>query len=91
MTFEDATTALTDAISNSDERSVDLFADGILTIDPRRSFGAPIFVRGAARLTDVLQRLAAGESIYIAAAEFGVPVDHLVRVIAVADWLARQP
>lgn len=87
MTFEDATTAL----GPSDEQSVNLFARGILTIDPRRSFGAPIFVKGAARLTDVLQRLASGESIRIVAAEFGIPVDHLVRVIAVADWLARQP
>lgn len=87
MTFEDATTALGPSV----EQYVNLFADGILTIDPSRSFGAPIFVRGAARLTDVRQLLAAGESICIVAAEFGIPVDHLVRVIAVADWLARQP
>ncbi len=53
--------------------------------DPKRSFGAPIFERGAARVEDVLQRFWAGESISQLNREFGVPVDQLEDVLRVAS------
>lgn len=53
--------------------------------DPARSFGAPIFERGAARVDDVLQRFWAGDSLDALAAEFGVPVDQLEDVLRVAS------
>lgn len=40
--------------------------------DPYRSFGAPTFERGGARVDDVLQRFWSGESIDELSAEFGV-------------------
>jgi uncharacterized protein (DUF433 family) len=51
--------------------------------DLTRSFGAPIFERGGARVEDVLERFWAGESIQDLTTEFGVPaaeVEDLVRV-----------
>lgn len=54
-----------------------------VVVDPTRSFGAPIFERGAARVEDVLERFWAGDSIQDLTAEFGVPaseVEDLVRV-----------
>lgn len=55
---------------------------GIVTIDPARSFGAPIFVRGGARVEDVISRLDADERIRDVAAEFGVPVEDIIEYIA---------
>ena len=56
--------------------------------DPRRSFGAPIFRRGGARVEDVLERFWSGETIEEAAAEFGVPVDELEDVVRVTSCRA---
>jgi uncharacterized protein (DUF433 family) len=53
--------------------------------DPTRSFGAPIFERGGARVDDVLQRFWAGESLDELSAEFGVPADQLEDVLRVAS------
>lgn len=53
--------------------------------DPARSFGAPIFERGGARVDDVLQRFWTGESLDELATEFGVPVDQLEDVLRVAS------
>jgi uncharacterized protein (DUF433 family) len=53
--------------------------------DPVRSFGAPIFERGGARVVDVLDRFQAGESLEDVAAEFGVPFEHLEDVLRVAS------
>lgn len=44
-----------------------------IVADPKRSFGQPIFVHGAARLSDVLERFWAGEDIRTLSLEFGVP------------------
>src|SRR5947207_1098571 len=44
-----------------------------IVADPTRSFGQPIFVHGAARLSDVLERFWAGDDIHVLSAEFGVP------------------
>lgn len=53
--------------------------------DPTRSFGAPIFERGGARVEDVLQRFWTGESLEELSAEFGVPLDQLEDVLRVAS------
>jgi uncharacterized protein (DUF433 family) len=57
-------------------------------VDPRRSFGAPIFERGGARLRDVLDRFQTGKSLDEVAGEFGVPIDQLEDVLRVAS---RRP
>jgi uncharacterized protein (DUF433 family) len=44
-----------------------------VVVDPTRSFGQPIFVHGAARLSDVLERFWAGDDIETLVVEFGVP------------------
>jgi uncharacterized protein (DUF433 family) len=53
--------------------------------DPTRSFGAPIFERGGARVDDVLERFWAGETLNDLADEFGVPVDQFEDVLRVAS------
>lgn len=53
--------------------------------DPDRSFGQPIFARGGARLTDVLERFWAGDDLGTVAEEFGVPVAELEDVLRVAS------
>ena len=53
--------------------------------DPTRSFGAPIFERGGARVDDVLQRFWTGDSLDELSAEFGVPADQLEDVLRVAS------
>lgn len=53
--------------------------------DPRRSFGQPIFVHGGARVSDVLDRFGAGESLPDLAADFGVPLDDLEDAVRVAS------
>jgi uncharacterized protein (DUF433 family) len=53
--------------------------------DPRRSFGQPIFARGGARVSDVLERFWAGEDLGTVSAEFGVPVTELEDVLRVAS------
>jgi uncharacterized protein (DUF433 family) len=53
--------------------------------DPRRSFGQPIFARGGARVTDVLERFWAGEDLGTVSEEFGVPVAELEDVLRVAS------
>lgn len=52
-------------------------------IDPRRSFGVPIFAAGAARVEVVLGRFTAGEAVDELSDEFDVPVDELIDVIRV--------
>ncbi|MGH8929462.1 MAG: DUF433 domain-containing protein [Egibacteraceae bacterium] len=53
--------------------------------DPSRSFGQPIFERGGARLSDVLQRFWAGEDLDVVAEDFGVPQAQLEDVLRVAS------
>lgn len=54
-----------------------------VVIDPERSFGIPIFARGAARVEVVLSRFKAGESIESLSEEFGVPTDELLDALRV--------
>lgn len=56
-----------------------------VVVDPARSFGAPIFERGGARVDDVLHRFWAGESLDDLSEEFGVPVGHVEDVLRVAS------
>jgi uncharacterized protein (DUF433 family) len=53
--------------------------------DPERSFGQPIFVRGGARLSDVLERFWAGDDLGTVAEEYGVPIAELEDVLRVAS------
>lgn len=53
--------------------------------DPGRSFGAPIFERGGARVSDVLERFWAGESLEDLSDEFGVPPTQLEDVVRVTS------
>jgi uncharacterized protein (DUF433 family) len=60
-----------------------------IVADPTRSFGQPIFVRGAARLTDVLERFWAGDDIEMLSAEFGVPTVEIEDALRAASrWAA---
>jgi uncharacterized protein (DUF433 family) len=53
--------------------------------DPTRSFGQPIFARGGARVSDVLDRFLAGDDIRTLTQEFGVPADEIEDVLRVAS------
>jgi uncharacterized protein (DUF433 family) len=82
-------------------RRIDYAADGwatrlaspatsgrLVVVDPQRSFGQPIFVNGAVRVEDVLDRWKAGETIAAVAADFGVPAADVEDYLRVALPLA---
>lgn len=48
-----------------------------LFVDPRRSFGQPVFARGGARLADVLDLFRSGEPLDVVAQEYGIPGSQL--------------
>lgn len=56
-----------------------------VVVDPKMSFGAPVFRAGGARVEDVLDRFWAGESLAEVSEEFGVPFDELEDVVRVAS------
>lgn len=56
-----------------------------VVVDPRRSFGQPIFTSGGAKVEDVLDRFQAGESLPDLAEDFGVPLDELEDAVRVAS------
>jgi uncharacterized protein (DUF433 family) len=56
--------------------------------DPDRAFGQPFFVRGGARVEDVLDRFRSGESLGVVAEEYGVPKDELEDALRVATRIA---
>ena len=60
---------------------VPAYCDAEVVADPGRSFGAPIFERGGARVSDVLERFWAGESLDDLSDEFGVPPQQLEDVV----------
>jgi uncharacterized protein (DUF433 family) len=49
----------------------------VIVVDPSRSFGQPIFLKGAARVEDVLDRWRAGERLTDVAQDFGVPAEDI--------------
>lgn len=53
----------------------------IVEVDPVRSFGQPIFLRGAVRVEDVVDRWRAGEPIAAVAGDFGVPIEDIEDVL----------
>ena len=53
--------------------------------DPLRSFGHPILARGGARVSDVLERFWAGESLAELTDEFGAPPEQLEDLVRVAS------
>ena len=55
-----------------------------LEADPTRAFGRPIFVRGGARVEDVLDRFRAGEALDAVARDFGVEPADLEEVLRAA-------
>lgn len=56
----------------------------VIQVDPRRSFGQPIFVHGAARVEDVIDRWKAGEHLSEVAEDFGVPFEDVEDYLRVA-------
>jgi uncharacterized protein (DUF433 family)/transposase-like protein len=52
-------------------------------VDPHRSFGAPIFRKGAARVEDVINRFKAGDALDVLSADFGIPQQELLDVLRV--------
>jgi|FLYL01.1.fsa_nt_gi uncharacterized protein (DUF433 family) len=64
---------------------VPIYQQAEVIVDPTRSFGAPIFERGGARVDDVLQRFWSGESLDELSREFGVPLNQLEDVLRVAS------
>ncbi len=53
--------------------------------DPARAFGQPIFVHGAARVSDVMDRFWAGDDIETLCLEFGVPESEIEDVLRAAS------
>jgi len=53
----------------------------VIEVDPKRAFGQPVFMRGGARLEDVLQRFLAGDRLRDLSEDFGVPVEDIEDVI----------
>jgi uncharacterized protein (DUF433 family) len=56
-----------------------------VVVDPRRSFGQPIFAHGGARVADALDRFLAGESLHAVSEEFGVPLEEVEDVVRAAS------
>lgn len=54
-----------------------------VVVDPRRSYGIPIFARGAVRLETVIAAFKAGTDLDGLTAEYGVPRDDLLSVLRV--------
>lgn len=65
--------------------SVPAYERADVVADPTRSFGAPIFQSGGARVDDVLERFWSGETLQDVAEEFGVPVEHVEDVVRVTS------
>lgn len=56
----------------------------VVVVDPARAFGQPIFLRGAARVEDVMDRFRAGDRLSDVANDFGVPVEDVEDYLRVA-------
>jgi uncharacterized protein (DUF433 family) len=53
----------------------------MVEVDPHRAFGQPVFIRGGARMEDVIDRFRAGEPLVSVAADFGLRTDDIEAVI----------
>jgi uncharacterized protein (DUF433 family) len=56
----------------------------IVTADPARAFGQPIFIHGAGRVEDVIDRWKAGDPLAEVAEDFGVPSEDVEDILRVA-------
>ena len=56
----------------------------IVIADPSRAFGQPIFIHGATRVEDVLDRWKAGDALHEVADDFGVPLEDVEDMLRVA-------
>lgn len=56
----------------------------LLVADPRRAFGAPIFIHGGARWLDVTARIRAGEDVAAVAEDFDVPMEDVRAALALS-------
>ena len=54
----------------------------LIVADPERAFGQPIFIHGAARLSDVRSRIKAGEDQAAVADDYGVPLEDVRAALA---------
>lgn len=62
--------------------------DRVVVVDPRRAFGQPIFVHGAAPVESVVNRWKAGEPLTEVARDFGVPPGDVEEYLRAAVPLA---
>jgi uncharacterized protein (DUF433 family) len=60
----------------------------VIEVDPERSFGQPIFIHGAVRVEDVIDRWRAGDPLAEVAGDFGVPLEDVEDVLRVAVPIA---
>lgn len=58
-----------------------LTEEPVVEVDPARAFGQPVFIRGGARLVDVIDRFKAGERLSDLAYDFEVAEDDVLDVI----------
>ncbi len=56
-----------------------------VVVDPDHAFGQPVFHRGGARVSDVLERFWAGDDIDTLAAEYGAPAEEIEDVLRAAS------
>jgi uncharacterized protein (DUF433 family) len=56
----------------------------VVVADPTRSFGQPIFIRGAVRVEDVIDRWYAGDPLIDVAEDFGVPLEDVEDALRVS-------
>jgi uncharacterized protein (DUF433 family) len=62
-----------------------------VVVDPAKAFGHPILASGKARVEDIAERFAAGESIDAIARDFRVSAEDVEDVIRVEALAARSP
>jgi uncharacterized protein (DUF433 family)/DNA-binding transcriptional MerR regulator len=53
----------------------------VVEVDPTRSFGQPIFIRGGIRVEDVVDRWKAGDALAAVAEDFGIPIEDVEDVL----------
>ncbi len=61
----------------------DSLTDPVVEVDYKRAFGQPLFVRGGARVDDVLDRFTAGDELTHVCKDFGVPEDDVLDILRV--------
>ena len=54
---------------------------GLVVVDPRRAFGAPVVARTGIRTADIFQRFAAGEPVAELADDYGLSIDKVEAAI----------